>query len=101
MMTCAREYSGSCSPTGSHSSGSSIPPTLEGVSEEAPVSEDDERPNSPSAEDTNSKAKLNARKNPWGNHSYAELIAQVKEMAMTKNFILIFSRRSRVPRRVG
>ena len=80
MMTCTREYplSGSCSPTGSHSSGSSIPPTLEGVSEEAAGSEDDERPNSPSAEEANSKSKLNTRKNPWGNHSYAELIAQVK-----------------------
>ena len=51
---------------------------MEGVSEEAAGSEDDERPNSPSAEEANSKSKLNTRKNPWGNHSYAELIAQVK-----------------------
>ena len=85
MTSCAREYplSGSCSPTGSHSSGSSIPPTLAGVSE------DDERSNSPSAEEANSKLKLNARKNPWGNHSYAELIAQVEWVTMTPlNFLI-------------
>jgi len=81
------DYYISHSPTGSHSSGTSQAPTLALVSEESPVSctEDEEdilgppnlsRTNSLGSEEPSTKSKINTRRNPWGNQSYAELIAQ-------------------------
>ena len=74
----------SASPARSYtSSGSGGSASLATVSEStksmSSCGEEEERGGNSSGGESNetSKAKLNTRKNPWGNHSYAELIVQV------------------------
>jgi hypothetical protein len=88
------DYPPSCSPTGSHTSSGSVGTALALVSEEAAASPG-------SAEGAAGKGKLNTRKNPWGNLSYAELIVQVLQMAINDNHLCQPSRRSRAPPRAG
>ena len=73
--SCSTSPARSCTSSGS---GGSLAPVSEAL--RSMSSEEEERGGNSSGGESNemSRAKLNTRKNPWGTHSYAELIVQVR-----------------------
>ena len=81
--SCSTSPARSCTSSGS---GGSLAPVSEAL--RSMSSEEEERGGNSSGGESNemSRAKLNTRKNPWGTHSYAELIVQVQELRIDSNF---------------
>ena len=82
--SCSTSPARSCTSSGS---GGSLAPVSEAL--RSMSSEEEERGGSSSGGESNemsTRAKLKTRKNPWGTHSYAELIVQVHKLRIDSNF---------------
>ena len=82
--SCSTSPARSCTSSGS---GGSLAPVSEAL--RSMSSEEEERGGNSSGGESNemsSRAKLNTRKNPWGTHSYAELIVQVHKLRFDSSF---------------
>ena len=77
-LSCSASPAGSYTSSGSGGSASLATVSLKSMSS----GEEEERGGNSSGGESSEplKAKMNTRKNPWGNHSYAELIVQVVKM---------------------